>query len=66
MKITIKQIRQIVNGVILESAADGEVQSRFRNSFKRMIKLASKGGTKSSPPYTKPPTMGTSGPPGNP
>ena len=66
MKITIQQLRQIVSEVIAEAAADGVVQKRYRNSFKRMVKIASKGGTKSSPPYTKPPTVGHSGTPGNP
>lgn len=66
MKITMNQLRQIVSEVIAEATADGVVQKRYRDSFKRMVKLAAKGGTKSSKPYTQAPTVGHSGTPGNP
>ena len=66
MKLTMKQLKQFVHEVIAEAAADGVVQKKYRNSFKRMIKLVATGGTKSSPPYTKTPKMGKSGTPGDP
>jgi|TARA_B110000211_G_C13931211_1_gene487265 hypothetical protein len=66
MKITIKQLRRIVTEVVAETMAGGKIQQVYRNSFKSMVKLASKGGEKNSPPYTKAPTVGKSGTPGNP
>jgi hypothetical protein len=66
MKITIDNLREIVKEAIAEAKSDGEYQKVAKNSFKRMIKLASTGGTKSSPPYTKKPKVGKSGPAGMP
>jgi hypothetical protein len=66
MKITIDNLRQMVREAIGETKGDGEYQKVAKNSFKRMIKLAATGGTTSSPPYTKKPTVGKSGPAGMP
>jgi hypothetical protein len=66
MKITRKQLEENIRKFLNEAAPDGYIQKKYRNSFKRMIATASRGGTKSSPPYTKKAKMGRSGTVGNP
>ena len=66
MKITIDNLRQMVREAIAETKGDGEYQKIAKNSFKRMVKLAATGGTTNSPPYTKKPKVGKSGPAGMP
>jgi hypothetical protein len=63
MKLTIRQLRQIVTEILSEAAVEGATQKKYRDSYKRMVKLAAKGGIKNSPPFTKSPTVGKSGPP---
>ena len=56
----------MVREAIAEAKGDGEYQKIAKNSFKRMVKLAATGGTTNSPPYTKKPKVGKSGPAGMP
>mgnify|MGYP003148045935 CR=1 FL=1 len=53
MKITLSRLTEIVRGVVEEAAKQGKVQKIYRNSYNRMIKKASTGGNKNTPPYTK-------------
>jgi len=46
MQIRISQLREIINTVLGEAAKQGKMQKIYRNSFKRMIKLARTGGNK--------------------
>ena len=66
MKISRKQLEEGIRKFLNEAAPDGYIQKKYRNSFKRMIATASRGGTKNSPPYTQKAKMGKSGTPGNP
>ena len=65
MKIKKTRLQEIVRGVVEEAAKEGAMQKIYRNSFGRMIKKASLGGNKNTPPYTQKATMGKSGPPGD-
>ena len=65
-KLTPEFLRQMVEEAIAETKGEGEYQKVAKNSFKRMVKLAATGGTTSSPPYTKKPKVGKSGPAGMP
>ena len=65
-KLTPDILRQMVREAIAEATGDGEYQKVAKNSFKRMVKMVSTGGTTSSPPYTKKPKVGKSGPAGMP
>ena len=66
MKLTRKKIEEGIREFLKEAAPGGYIQKKYRNSFKRMIATASRGGTKNSPPYTQKAKMGKSGTPGNP
>ena len=66
MKITLKRLEEIVRGVVKEAAAQGKFQAYSKKTYASMIKLASTGGNKNTPPYTKKSTPpGKSGPPGS-
>ena len=66
MKISMTRLREIVTSVVQEAAKDGVVQKIYRRSFDKMIKKASMGGNKNTPPFTKKAAKaGKSGPPGN-
>jgi len=53
MKIKIDELRSIVREIVLEAAKDGVIQRVYRKSYKNMIKKASSGGNKNTPPFTK-------------
>lgn len=53
MKIKMSELRQIIKEIIKEAAPEGKVQKAYRNSYKKMIKKASSGGNKNTPPFTK-------------
>ncbi len=53
MKIKIKDLREMIREMIKEAAPEGKMQKIYRNSYKKMIKLASTGGNKNTPPFTK-------------
>jgi len=54
MKIKVSQIREAVKKALAEAAAEGKMQKIYRNSFKRMINLARKGGNKyKARPFSK-------------
>jgi predicted ATP-dependent protease len=64
MKIKIDELREIVRSVVQEAAKEGAIQKFYRNSYKKMIKNASSGGNKNTPPFTKGTgKLGKSGPP---
>ena len=57
------KLRQIVEKVVTEAAAEGKFQNYARGTFASMIKKASMGGNKNSPPFTdKASKPGKSGP----
>ena len=57
------KLRQIVEKVVTEAAAEGKFQNYARGTFASMIKKASMGGNKNSPPFTdKAAKPGKSGP----
>ena len=63
MKITLERLRKIVRGVVKEAAPDGQFQRYAKGTYKKMIKTASSGGNKNTPPFTKKPSRpGKSGP----
>lgn len=63
MKIRLERLKHIVRGVVKEAAKEGAIQKIYRKSFDRMIKKASTGGNKNTPPFTKKAAMaGKSGP----
>lgn len=65
MKIKRKRLKEILTSVLQEAAKEGYIQKIYRNSFDRMIKKASTGGNKNTPPFSnKPGTTKKSGPPG--
>jgi hypothetical protein len=53
MKIKMSELRQMIKEIIKEAAPEGKMQKIYRNSYKRMIKKASSGGNKNTPPFTK-------------
>lgn len=53
MKIKLSRLTEIVREVVTEAAKQGKIQKIYRNSYKRMIKLASTGGNKNTPPFSK-------------
>tara|TARA_R100000353_G_scaffold136023_1_gene96559 strand:- start:168 stop:368 length:201 start_codon:yes stop_codon:yes gene_type:complete len=53
MKITLARLTEIVRGVVEEAAKQGSVQKIYRKSYDKMIKTASTGGNKNTPPFTK-------------
>ena len=66
MKIKLERLKQIVRNVVQEAAAQGKFQKGAKNSFSSMIKLASTGGIKNTPPFTKKNSkVGKSAPPGS-
>jgi hypothetical protein len=65
MKIKRKRLKEILTSVLHEAAKEGYIQKVYRSSFDRMIKLASTGGNKNTPPFSnKPASTKKSGPPG--
>lgn len=65
MKIKLERLREIVTSVVQEAAKDGAIQKIYRKSFSNMIKKASMGGNKNTPPFTKRAAkIRKSGPPG--
>ena len=66
MKFTISQIRTAIREALAEAAKEGQVQKTYKRSFKRGVATAAKGGNKNTPPYTKAPKVGKSGPVGMP
>jgi|TARA_R110000824_G_scaffold76703_2_gene194308 hypothetical protein len=59
-----KRLKEIVHRIIKEAAKEGAIQKIYRQSFKTMIDLASTGGNKNTPPFTKKAARpGKSGPP---
>ena len=53
MKITLSRLTEIVRGIVEEAAKQGSVQKIYRKSYDKMIKTASTGGNKNTPPFTK-------------
>lgn len=53
MKIKMSKLRQMIKEIIKEAAPEGKMQKIYRNSYKKMIKKASSGGNKNTPPFTK-------------
>ena len=43
----------MIKEIIKEAAPEGKMQKIYRNSYKKMIKKASSGGNKNTPPFTK-------------
>ena len=66
MKFTISQIRTAVRESLAEAAKEGQVQKTYKKSFKKGVATASTGGNNNTPPYTKAPKVGKSGPVGMP
>jgi hypothetical protein len=50
MKLTIPQLREIVQRALKETKG---IQGVYRRSYDKMIKKASTGGNKNTPPFTK-------------
>jgi hypothetical protein len=46
MQIQISQLKEIIRTALDEAAKQGKMQKIYRNSFKKMIKLAKSGGNK--------------------
>jgi hypothetical protein len=66
MKIKIEELRDMVHRIVQEAAAEGKFQKYAKGTYASMIKLASTGGNKNTPPYTKRSKgPGKSAPPGN-
>tara|TARA_R110002110_G_scaffold46424_2_gene140339 strand:- start:240 stop:440 length:201 start_codon:yes stop_codon:yes gene_type:complete len=53
MKLTIPQLKEIVQRALKEARAQGAWQKNGRKSYDAMIKKASTGGNKNTPPFTK-------------
>jgi hypothetical protein len=53
MKIKRARLREIIKGVVKEAAKEGHIQKIYRKSYADMIKVASTGGNKNTPPFTK-------------
>ena len=53
MKITMNILREMIRDIIVETAKDGEIQKKYKDSFARMIKKASSGGNNNTPPFTE-------------
>lgn len=63
MKIKISKLKAFIQEVVKEAAKEGQTQKINRKQFADMIAVASTGGNKNSPPYTKKaPKPGKSGP----
>ena len=57
------RLEEIVRKVVTEAASEGKFQNYAKGTFASMIKLASTGGNKNTPPFNaKPPGPGKSGP----
>ena len=57
------RLAEIVRKVVTEAAAEGKFQKYAKGSYASMIKLASTGGNKNTPPFdSKPAGPGKSGP----
>jgi len=50
MKLTILQLREIIKRSIKEARS---IQDTYSRSYDKMIKKASTGGNKNTPPFTK-------------
>jgi len=64
VKFTISQIRTAIKEALAEAAREGQVQKTYKKSFKKMVTTAASGNNKNTPPYTKAPKVGKSGPSG--
>ena len=53
MKLTIPQLREIVQRALKEAAAEGARQKDYRESYDKGIANARKGGNKNTAPFTK-------------
>ena len=53
MKITIKELKRMVQEIIREAAKEGVVQKSYKQSFTRMISKVASGGNKNTPPFIK-------------
>ena len=53
MKLTISRLREVIRRSIKEAAAQGKMQKIYKASYNSMIKKASTGGNKNTPPFTK-------------
>ena len=53
MKVTLSRLTEIVRGIVTEAAKEGKIQKIYRASYNNMIKKASTGGNKNTPPFTK-------------
>ena len=53
MKLTIPQLREIVQRALKEAAAQGARQKDYRKSYDKMIGKARTGGNKNTAPFTK-------------
>jgi hypothetical protein len=53
MKLTISRLREVIRRSIKEAAAQGKMQKIYKASYNNMIKKASTGGNKNTPPFTK-------------
>ena len=53
MKIKKARLREIVHGVVLEAAKEGQIQKIYRRQFADMISKAASGKNKNTPPFTK-------------
>ena len=61
MKLKIQNLREIVRRVVSEAAKEGAIQKVYRRSYKNMVKKASTGGNKNTPPFSQKATVGKSG-----
>ena len=53
MKLTIPQLKEIVQRALKEARAQGAWQKSARKSYDKMIGNARKGGNKNTAPFTK-------------
>jgi|TARA_R110002110_G_scaffold344425_2_gene554432 hypothetical protein len=61
MKLKIQNLREIVRRVVSEAAKEGAIQKVYRRSYKNMVRKASTGGNKNTPPFSQKATVGKSG-----
>ena len=61
MKLKIQNLREIVRRVVSEAAKEGAIQKIYRRSYKNMVRKASTGGNKNTPPFSQKATVGKSG-----
>lgn len=61
MKLKIQNLREIIRRVVSEAAKEGAIQKVYRRSYKNMVRKASTGGNKNTPPFSQKATVGKSG-----